>query len=353
MKTKILIDGHCIDDFSQGTVTYIVELYRNMKHPDFELLFCSHPDGQFEKYFKDCSHLKHVPLVSKGRLARYSELNDLIDKYSTDFLHFQYTAPFRKKCKWINTLHDILFMEMPHFFKWRFTIPAAAAFWYAAKRSDLIITSSAHSSTAISNIFKVHSDRIRNINYGCPDFGPVSPPMPRLQGKKYFLYVGRVEPRKNHVELMECFLEYLKDHPGRHLVFVGAKNLNFDKFEETAQKLGDRLIHLQNLSMGELRYVYENAVGQIYPSLGEGFGFPVLESLSLGTPTVSTINTSLAAFEPYLSGIITPGDRQSFLEGFAFLEKAEKNSQVDAVKQSFNWKQHAEIYAEDLLQIRS
>jgi glycosyltransferase involved in cell wall biosynthesis len=350
MKKTILVDGHCIDDIAQGSVTYITELYKALDNPNVEVLFCNHSENKFDKYFGSHSNIKFVPVKAESRMKRYAELNQLVEKYKADFLHFQYTAPFKKNCKWINTLHDILFLEMREYFPMRYILPRAVAFWLAAKRSDIIITGSEYSKASIQSYFNIPETRVKSIGYGAPVFPNAHESVEQLKGKNFFLYVSRIEPRKNHIDLIKAFELYLKGGNDSYLVLVGAKSILPAEFNEIANKLGSRLIMLEGISEGQLNWLYCSCKGHIYPSLGEGFGFPVLESLSLGTPTASAINTSLSAFSSLVDFKLEPLDVNTIARSFEFLNTL-NHSDIRAGKtlSQYNWANHADEFSKVIL----
>jgi glycosyltransferase involved in cell wall biosynthesis len=351
MTKTILVDGHCIDEIAQGSVTYITELYRALDNPGLEILFCCTCQNEYEKYFGSHERVKHIPLSATNRFDRYRELNTLVSRYGADFLHFQYTAPFQKRCKWINTLHDILFMEMREYFPWRYILPRAALFWLAATRSEIIITGSDHSKSSIESYFRIDPLRVSALSYGAPDMSYVDEPVPLLFNKNYFIYVSRIEPRKNHVELMIAFEEYLADGNDAFLVLVGARSFLPDAFRHLSEKLGDRLICLDGISNGQLTWLYKNSIGHIYPSMGEGFGFPVLESLVLGVPTACPSNTSLSAFSSVVDFILDPLDVVAIKSGLKALAQAKIDRAKSAkVLELFNWEKHANQFASLVLE---
>ena len=99
--------------------------------------------------------------------------------------------------------------------------------------------------------------------------------------KDYFLFVGSIDPRKNIKLLIETWNR--KYFENENLVIVGNyhKNFNASKVDNTKN-----ITVLNNINDSQLRTIYQNAKCLIYPSLYEGFAFPPLEALSLGTPVI-------------------------------------------------------------------
>lgn len=117
-----------------------------------------------------------------------------------------------------------------------------------------------------------------------------------LEAKKYFLQVGTFEPRKNHIAVVRA-VERLRQKHGAALptcVFVGARgwcsgalirHLERTRFADGAIRW------LRAIEDGDLGALYRGALFTVYPSLMEGWGLPVQESLSHGVPCIAS-NTS-------------------------------------------------------------
>jgi glycosyltransferase involved in cell wall biosynthesis len=109
-------------------------------------------------------------------------------------------------------------------------------------------------------------------------------------GLPYGLFVGRLEPRKN-LTLALAALRLSPEQAAR-LVVVGR-----DDFEDpgvlTQLEAEPRAIHLVDVPDDMLRALYRDAAVLIYPSLGEGFGLPILEALAAGTPVIASDVTAI------------------------------------------------------------
>lgn len=112
---------------------------------------------------------------------------------------------------------------------------------------------------------------------------------------KYILYVNSLLKHKNISTLIKALskLSYEIDH---NLVIVGKKT---NYWEETIvpilkqNKIEDRIIHLQNITDEELRFLYENATVFVTPSLNEGFGYTPIEAAIYKCPVISSIQEAL------------------------------------------------------------
>ena len=112
----------------------------------------------------------------------------------------------------------------------------------------------------------------------------------------FWLSVGTIEPRKNQYRLAEAYAKYLALGGVRvPLVLAGGEGWLMDGFRAHLAKLGidDQVIMTGYISDQELVWLYRNCLGNLYPSLFEGFGLPILEGFQFGSPTISSNSTSM------------------------------------------------------------
>jgi glycosyltransferase involved in cell wall biosynthesis len=113
------------------------------------------------------------------------------------------------------------------------------------------------------------------------------------------LVVSTLEPRKNAPFLLDWFAKTEALDPATELWWVGPKGwwATGDLLKEVnRRKQGGRIQLLGMVSDERLCELYQEATFTIYPSLYEGFGFPVLDSLLHGTPVACSFNSSLQEF---------------------------------------------------------
>jgi glycosyltransferase involved in cell wall biosynthesis len=116
-----------------------------------------------------------------------------------------------------------------------------------------------------------------------------------LETKKYLLYVGAIQPRKNIQVLLEAFELEHKRHSDMKLVLAGEKAW---LWKETIAMIENHpfredIIVTGTIPFGELSALYASAKMFIFPSLYEGFGIPVLEAMAAGVPVICSGNSSL------------------------------------------------------------
>jgi glycosyltransferase involved in cell wall biosynthesis len=116
--------------------------------------------------------------------------------------------------------------------------------------------------------------------------------------ENYILYVGALSPRKNTIGLLDAYsrlnIELRKKY---NLVLVGVPRdgIFFDKLNKVIKelKINDQVKQFNKITNNDLPKIYSGAKFFIYPSFFEGFGLPILESLSCGVPVITSNTSSL------------------------------------------------------------
>lgn len=135
------------------------------------------------------------------------------------------------------------------------------------------------------------TDRVRTVRLGPPD--PVEPPpvppaaVSSLAGATFVLAVGTEERRKDLPLLLEAFAILAREHPDVVLVLAGAPGDDSDRVAATMPT--SATVHrLGRVDDATKAWLIRHAAVLAYPSLDEGFGFPILEAQASGTPVVAT-----------------------------------------------------------------
>ncbi|MEM5529411.1 glycosyltransferase family 1 protein [Gammaproteobacteria bacterium AS21] len=352
-KIKILVDAHVLDGKYQGTSSYIAGLYSAIaKTGQCELYAATEKEASMQKYFNGVSNINWVPLKASGKFTRLSTEFDRISKaVKPDYSHFQYITPLIKREKWINTIHDVLFLDFPQEFPLKYRLQNHALFRLSALRSDVLTTVSDYSRYRISHHFNLKKENIIVTPNAVDDISKVTgEAIKNLIGVDFFVFVSRLEPRKNQHALVEAFLK-AKLPAETKLILVGAPALEYNDLTERLnnEKASERVIHLQGISQNELVWLYQNARASVYPSKCEGFGIPPLEAAVLGTKSYCADNTALSELSPYLDGLF---DANNTDEIVSVLERSYHDNETTIKKSpsdDYQWSKSAEILLQRLL----
>jgi glycosyltransferase involved in cell wall biosynthesis len=150
---------------------------------------------------------------------------------------------------------------------------------------------------------------------------------PPFAGQPYVLVLGTREPRKN----LACLFTALRAQPtllDRARVVIAGKAGWMDRHES----FDPRIIFTGYVSQFRKFCLLRHAVALIYPSLFEGFGLPVLESLSVGTPCVVSFSSALPEIGGALCRYFDPCSPQSLAAALAAMLESPRNAEDDAAR---------------------
>ena len=197
-------------------------------------------------------------------------------------------------------------------------------------------------------------DRIRVI-YPCSRFtdstavGKRPKALENIPAGGYWLNVGTIEPRKNQGRLVEAYARYLAlGGAPMPLVLAGGKGWLMEDFQKQLSELGivANVVMTGYVSEEELIWLYQNCYANLYPSLFEGFGLPVLEGMQFGAPTIASNNTSIPEVAGNAAILLDPGDAEGWARAMLRLctDQTEKVRLSDLARKqaaNFDWKKSA------------
>ncbi|HEX2556676.1 MAG TPA: glycosyltransferase family 1 protein, partial [Microvirga sp.] len=247
--------------------------------------------------------------------------------------HWTYPIPIRAPgAKNIYTLHDLVPLKLPYT-----TLDRTRSYHRLIRtiidHADHIVTVSEQSKRDICDLFKVSEDRVTNASQAVhlPEdqvSKPVDVVRRELEGlfnigyRDYFLFYGAVEPKKNVGRLIEAYLATNIDTP---LFVVGSSAWKSDQELRLLTALDGgtlrgRVRRLDYVPSNILITLIRGAKAVLFPSLYEGFGLPVLEAMTLGTPVL----TSKEGSTPEVAGdaglLVDPYDVAAIAEGIRTLD---------------------------------
>lgn len=348
MKIKIFVDAHVFDSTYQGTTTYIKGIYSELvKDPGFEITLAAKNIENLKTQFPN-PEFKFLKLPEGSKIKRLLlDIPRLITEHQFHYAHFQYIIPFRKKCRTINTIHDLLFLDFPGYFPLGYRLSRYLSFRYSAMRSDLICTVSEYSKEALLKHFRLNAKKI----IITPNAVSTEEREPSDVKKKYglgkfILFVSRFEPRKNHYLLLEQFVKLKLYEKGYSLVFIGRMkdvlNEKYNRFFSGLSKdIKASVLHVEDINDGELMSFYKAADLFVYPSYAEGFGIPPLEAGIAGCKVLCSGQTAMKDFDFFGKYLFDPNN-PSELEYKLAETLEEKNYPYESIRQAiiqrYNWK---------------
>ena len=216
-----------------------------------------------------------------------------------DIMHWTYSLPIRMQgVPNVYTLHDAIPFRLPHAIV-QDTYLLFRVYDEIAKNADAVFTVSEYSLNDLVSLFPALRSRIVNTYQAVPEVSEEIVPLAGseyahlpLREENYFCFVGTVEPRKNVFQLLES---HARADTGHDLVLIGPIVNCTPSEKKKLRRFQSRPdVHtLEYISREALESLLGNAKALVFPSLLEGFGLPLLESLRLGTPVIASANSSL------------------------------------------------------------
>jgi glycosyltransferase involved in cell wall biosynthesis len=263
----------------------------------------------------------------------------------TDVMHWTYPLPLSARgVANVYTFHDLVPLRLPFATldnKQRYHGLCARL----VRRADHIVCVSEATRRDLTSIFKVPEQRV-TVTYQSADLsryvegksdeeaaGDVAGVF-GLDWRGYFLFFGGVEPKKNLPRIVEA---YLGSGVARPLVVVGGQGwLNEDElrlmhpdfvevraYRDHVFKREDRIRRYEYLPMTLLVSLIRGARATLFPSIYEGFGLPVLESMQLGTPVLTSDAGALPEVAGEAALVVDPYDALAIQRGIRALDADE------------------------------
>ena len=180
---------------------------------------------------------------------------------------------------------------------------------YFMKYADKVVAISNYTKQDISKLYPTINPNKIKVIYNCICLASSSiPPSQITSLHSYILYVNTLQPHKNLMTLLRAFNK-IKEHINSSLVIVGKETIYWHETILPFIKknhLNSRIIHLQNISNEELKYLYENAQLFITPSLREGFGYTPIEAAICKCPVICSMCEALPDTTQNLVNYYTP-----------------------------------------------
>ena len=243
-----------------------------------------------------------------------------------DLLHVPiYYLPPNAPTRSIVTIYDTRFLRMPESYpRLRYAFLKRAVPW-SLRRASQVVTISEFTKSELVTLLGIDPDHI-TVTLLAPRtaFRPVSDEASlELVRRKYrlpqrfLLSASALEPRKNLPRTIEAFARARSGGLSQELVLAGAPYFGTSDIGRAIAQHGvERLVHLPGyIEDVDMPAVYSAADAFIYPSLYEGFGIPLLESMACGTPVIAARGSSMPEVAGAAAEFVDPRDVDSIAQG--------------------------------------
>ena len=205
----------------------------------------------------------------------------------------------RPDLKKVFFLHDLLPLNMPEYFKAGYRPMFDGAIDLMTRHASALITTTQAVKDDVEADLKRRGRAVPPILVA-PLPSPLGDERASLDAQihqhDYFVTTGTIEPRKNHLLLLQVWRDLVeravaKGSAAPRLVIIGKRGWENEQvidLLERCQQIGGHVVEASHLSSAGLRLLLRNARAALCPSFGEGYGLPVAEALSLGTPVIAS-----------------------------------------------------------------
>jgi glycosyltransferase involved in cell wall biosynthesis len=255
-------------------------------------------------------------------------------------------GPFNlpSRIKRATVIHDLTPLILPKYHRWHSQVLQNFFLKRILGKTDLIIANSTHTSNDICRLFPQYSSKVQMVYPGIDEGFSSTLETGALKRlgieSNYWLFVGTIEPRKNLNTLLEAF-EYHKitHQTDDKLVIVGQKGWKSERFFQALanSSFADDIILTGYVSKEELIQLYSHAFVFIYPSIYEGFGFPILEAFSCGCPVICSNVSSLPELGGELAFYIDPANSNQIVEKVEMIASMSETDRNELKQKMAKW----------------
>ena len=291
---RIGIDAHVLDGKFQGSRTWLENLLDYLPEVGGQhewVIYSADPAATRTRYPARC--FTHRRIALPGRFVRLLAFWPFaVTAHRLDALVTQYVAPPLCPGAQIVVVHDVLYESHPQFFPRAMRLRLQWLTRLSARRAAAVLTVSRHAAAAIVQHYDVDPARML---LAPPAPMPPQPPTAEEAAaaaalRPFLLCVGRLEPRKN-IALALAASAALRAG-GARLVVVGREDAG-GALTARALAAAPNVVHLRDATPGMLAALYAQTAALVFPSLGEGFGIPVLEALAAGATVIASDCTAI------------------------------------------------------------
>lgn len=352
----VFVDCHSFDTGWQGTTTYLAGILNALPGaivrtaPDLELrLICS---GERKENISQhiTTPFDYVPVRSGFFQRNTIDIPRALRTTGADLVVSQYVRPFFAPCRTMSVIHDVLFLDFPESFSWKYRLARRILFGWSARHSSIVSTVSSYSANRIEKHFGVPVSTIEVIpNAIDPQFLAFLRPPKQLGAPLRLLSVSRLERRKRlewgiaaqealTLEGFESEYTIIGDGDGTYAHGLRAE-------VESACKRGLKADIRSGVSVQKLIEAYAESDIFLFPAEAEGFGIPVIEAAGVGLPCVISDGGALSEFKGNFVGeTFTASDKDAFIA--AVLRTGQNLSELRQAAEKYRHKM-AETYSWD------
>lgn len=236
--------------------------------------------------------------------SQYRLALELITHKSPDVIFIpSHVIPLISKGKIVVTIHDLAWLHYPQIYTKSEIFYQNLAVKTAVKKAKAIIVPSQATKNDLIKEHKIANYKVKVVPHGLDHnrFKPGrknNPILPFDIKQPYILFTGRIESKKNLVNLVKAYGLLRQEAKIKHqLVLAGKPGFGHDLIEKEIDNLPPNIKNdvIETGYISDSTYVelLQNADFFVFPSLYEGFGLPILEAMACGVPVIASNSSSI------------------------------------------------------------
>lgn len=279
--------------------TLVKNLQKYYPQHEYHLFTPKITETEETRFFLDTN--KFTIHSSSEPLWRTYKMSFVINKLNPDIFHgLSHEIPLglKNNIKKVVTFHDLIYEIYPKQFGIWDRNMYKLKYKKAAKTADMVLCISKSTQNDLVQLYKIPLEKTCIVYQSCQDvFQENSDTLPTISVPEvpYYLYVGSLIPRKNLISIVQSFAA-LSDSFKKPFVIVGSGPYKYvDEVKRQISELNlESWFHFfSHVDNHQLVYIYDNSYLLCYPSVYEGFGIPVIESLFRKKPVITSNLSSL------------------------------------------------------------
>ena len=259
----------------------------------------------------------------------------------------------KRKCKVVVFIHDLIPIQFPEYSHPREKALHERRLDHTLRHSHGIIVNSRCTESALRSYAERTGQPpppilVAPLGHDFPTKS--SSPLPLSIRGSYFVVLGTIEPRKNHLLLLTLWRDLAKRHGTNtpQLVVIGRRGWECEQVVdllERCEAIHPHLVEINDASDEQVVNLLAGARALLMPSYAEGFGMPVQEALAIGTPVISTPLPAIREFAGAIPDYAEPHDGTRWLElieAYAKPHSPEREAQLQRLPafRHHTWPEH-------------
>ncbi|MBC8449011.1 MAG: glycosyltransferase family 4 protein [Chloroflexi bacterium] len=309
-----------------GTENYSLQLIGHLLALGSEHRFRLYCDRMPPAGLFGCGVTPELRVIPFPRLWTHARLSWEMLQRPPDVLFIPaHVLPLIHRRRSVVTVHDLGYLHYPEAHtRWQRAYLQWSTRWNARRSAHLLVDSQATKADLTAR-YRLPPGKMTVVYPGRDEtLRPVTDPAALEEvraryglGERYILHVGTLQPRKNLLRLVEAFVQVHRD--GLQLVLAGKRGWLAEPLFRRVEELGlsEAVRFPGYVEDADLPALLSGAACFAFPSLYEGFGFPVLEAQACGTPVVASNVSSIPEVAGDGALLVDPHDTAALAEALA------------------------------------